>query len=104
MTCSMCKCTEHKMGPNLQDRDPEFFKYMCSRYPGFEINNSFPLTYENGNLKKRRSKLGITVYLCPNCISSMKYARKEHGVIAEIIDKVFFVDNLGSVIYNRDAW
>jgi hypothetical protein len=77
---------------------------MCDRYPGFEANNSFPLTYENGNLKKRRSRLGITVYLCANCLSSLKFARKTHGVIADVIDQVFFVDGSGAVIYDENSW
>ena len=92
------------MRPDLESSNPAFFKHLCELYSGFEINNSFPLTYENGNLKKRRSRMGITVYLCANCLASLKYARKKHGVIADVIDKVFFIDDLGAVIYNRNGW
>ena len=103
MTCSMCKCAEHKMRSDLKERDPDFFEYMCTRYPGFDVNNAFPLSIESGNLKTMRSRRGITVHLCANCVSTLKLAKKRCGFFEDVIDKLFIIDKSGNVIY-KDYW
>ena len=87
------------MGSDLKDRDPGFYEYMCNRYPGFKENNAFPLTFESGNLKRMRSRRGITVYLCANCVSVLKLEKKRYGFFVDVIDKLFIIDRSGRVIY-----
>jgi hypothetical protein len=104
MTCSMCKCAEHKMGSDLKDRNPDLFKKMCIKYPGFEIDNSFPMTVENGNLQRVMSRAGIQVALCPNCVSQIRNAQGQFGKIEVAIDKLFKVDAEGNPVFHEHLW
>jgi hypothetical protein len=92
------------MGSDLQNRNPDLFRKMCIKYPGFEIDNSFPMTLENGNLKKVKSRAGVQVSLCPNCVSQIHSAKDQFGKIAVAIDKLFKVNTGGQPVFQEHIW